>query len=484
MDSQVFQQEKWAKTSLKSYHGHALKARFFALSVTSDQYQFIIRAMNKIDSQITIVSPEWLIPVVPKGLVLTEHSLVINGERIAAILPNLEAVKTYPDAVEQSLPGHALTAGFINTHGHAAMTLLRGYADDKSLMDWLNNYIWPIENELMSSAFVYDGTCLAIAEMIETGTTCTADSYFFPDASANAYTDLGFRAQVGLPIIQFPTRWARDEEEHLQKALETHDKIKNRPLLRSALAPHAPYTVTDAAFETIVSYADELKLPIHLHLHETATEVEDALAQRGERPIERMDRLGVVSSRLQAVHMTQLTEQEIELMASRNVSIAHCPDSNLKLASGYCPVPALQAAGVNVAIGTDGVASNNNLDMSAEMRSAALLAKGLTGDATNVSAEDALEMGTINGARLMGRESELGSLEVGKLADVIAIDLTDPMCQPVHNPISQLVYSASGHHVSHVWINGVMKLENRTLVDVDLDQILSKTREWKTRIQS
>jgi len=429
-----------------------------------------------------ILSPKWLVPVVPKGLVLTDHSLVIEGDSILDILPRNGALAQYPTYTETALPEHVLTAGFINVHGHAAMTLLRGYADDKGLMDWLTHYIWPVENQFINFDYVYDGTSLAIAEMIRGGTTCAIDSYFFPNASADAYSNHGFRAQVCMPIIQFPTNWARDEEEHLHKALQVHNDIKSRPLIHTALAPHAPYTVTDSGFEKIVMYADELEVPIHLHLHETATEVNDAVRENGKRPIARMQELGVISPALQAVHMTQLTADEIELIASNNVSVAHCPDSNLKLASGYCPVPDLMSAGVNVAIGTDGVASNNNLDMSAEMRSAALLAKGLTGIATHVSAADALAMGTINGAKLMGREHELGSLEIGKLADVIAIDLSDPLSQPVHNPISQIVYSTSGDQVSHVWIHGKAKLLDKSFTDLDVEAVLAKAKEWKIRM--
>tara|TARA_R110002110_G_scaffold212582_1_gene425549 strand:+ start:925 stop:2247 length:1323 start_codon:yes stop_codon:yes gene_type:complete len=440
--------------------------------------------MNKNNPNQLILSPRWLVPVVPQGVVLTDHSLVIQGERIQDLLPRTAAKEKYPDYIETELPDHALSPGFINVHGHAAMTLLRGYADDKALMDWLNNYIWPVENDFISHDFVYDGTALAVAEMIRGGTTSAIDSYFFPNASADAYTDLGFRAQVSMPIIQFPTNWARDEADHLHKALEVHSEIKARPLIRTALAPHAPYTVSDEGFEKIVQYSDELGIPIHLHLHETASEVEDAIRDTGKRPIARMRELGVVSAALQAVHMTQLTPAEIDLLATKKVNIAHCPDSNLKLGSGYCPVSDLMAAGVNVAVGTDGVASNNNLDMSAELRSAALLAKGMTGITTNVTAEQALAMGTINGARLMGRESDLGSLEIGKLADVIAIDLSDPLSQPVHHPISQVVYSTSGEQVSHVWIHGQQKLADRQFTDIDIPRIIARANEWQQRIQA
>lgn len=431
-----------------------------------------------------ILSPKWLIPVIPAGVIFEHYSLVMTGAQITAVCPREEAIKNYPGYSETVLSQHALTPGFINVHGHAAMTLLRGYADDKALMDWLNNYIWPAENQFVSEDFVYDGTSLAIAEMIRSGTTCGIDTYFFPNASARAYVEHGFRAQVSMPIIQFPTPWAESEQAHLEKALQTHHDLRAHALITTALAPHAPYTVTDDAFTKIAEHSDELGIPIHLHLHETKTETKDAVAESGERPIARMNRLGIVSPTLQAVHMTQLTPEEIALIAERRVHIAHCPDSNLKLSSGYCPVPDLLAKGINVAVGTDGVASNNNLDMSAELRSAALLAKGMSQDPTSVSAQQALAMGTINGARLLGLEDKIGSLEPGKLADIIAIDLSEPLSQPVHNPVSQIIYSTSGSDVSHVWINGQARLADKKFVGLDVDAILARANEWRETIHN
>ena len=430
-----------------------------------------------------VVSPEWIIPVVPTGTVLTSHSIVVQGDRIIDLLPANRAIETYPDWENLHLPNQAVMPGLINVHGHAAMTLLRGYADDKRLMDWLNNHIWPAESSYIDYDFVFDGTSLAIAEMISTGTTCAVDSYFFPDAEAEAYGKHKFRAQICLPVIQFPNAWAKDEAEHFHKALGFHNDHKNRPMITTALAPHAPYTVSDDAFEKIAVYAEELEIPVHLHLHETATEVEDAIAQSGMRPIERLRRLGIISPALQAVHMTQLNDAEIALLRENSVNIAHCPDSNLKLASGICPVTSLLEADINVAVGTDGVASNNNLDMLAELRSAALLAKGYTHDPTNVTAAQALAMGTINGARFLGREAELGSLEIGKLADFIAIDLSGPGNQPVYNPISQIIYSASGADVSHSWINGNAVYVDHKFTTLDIDSTIARAKQWKAKIQ-
>ena len=432
----------------------------------------------------TLIHARWIIPVLPQGCVLENHSLAIQDKKIVAILATDIAKATLNPKQEYYLGQHALIPGLINAHGHAAMTLLRGYADDTELMDWLNNHIWPVERRIVDYDFVYDGTTLAIAEMISTGTTFAADSYFFPSAVASAFLDNKFRCQVCMPVIQFPNAWAKDENEHIRKGLSVHDDYKDEQLINTAFAPHSPYTVTDAAFEKIGCYSDEMHMPIHLHLHETIGEVDDAFRESGKRPIQRIADLGLLSPRMQAVHMTHLTEAEISLIADKGVHVAHCPDSNLKLASGFCPVTELMASNVNVGVGTDSPASNNNLDMLSEIRSAALLAKGVSRRATSVNAIEALAMGTINGARMFGLEDEIGSLEVGKLADFIAVDLSAINFQPVHNPLSQLVYSATGHQVTDVWINGEQLLKRRRLLHVDMPRLIANANQWRDKIQA
>ena len=435
-------------------------------------------------SSTQILSPTWIAPVVPKDVLLLGHSLVIEGERIAAILPTAEAQQHYPDAPEVLLPEHLVTPGFVNVHGHAAMALLRGIADDREMMDWLTNWIWPIEGELVNEQFVYDGTRLAALEMMMGGTTCAADTYFFPESAGRAFTDMQFRAQVGMPVLKFGNAWARNEEDHIHKGLAFRDSIKNHSLLTTAFAPHSPYTVSDQGFERVRLYAEQLDLPIHLHLHETAAEISDALQESGMRPIERLHKIGIVSPALQAVHMTQLRDDEIQLMATNGVQIAHCPESNMKLASGLCPVQKLRSAGINVAVGTDGAASNNDLDMLQEVRSASLLSKVTSGDATSLSAAQSLESLTINGARYLGLDEHIGSLEPGKLADITSIDLSHPAFQPIYHPVSQLIYTASARDVSHVWINGKPVVEQGKPVSADSDSILAATREWQLRVQS
>ncbi len=425
-----------------------------------------------------LINARWVVPIIPSGVVLHHHSLVIRNGRIGAILPTDRSSDEHRSLTRVELPHHLVTAGLINAHGHAAMTLLRGYADDLELDDWLNNHIWPVEGRVVDKSFVYDGSMLAVAEMISTGTTCAADTYFFPPATADAFSDAGFRGQIGIPVVQFGNAWAETELHHIEKGLEFHDSMKHHDLITTAFSPHAPYTVSDAGFNSIRQHADALDIPVHLHLHETRNETEHS------RPLQRIQSLGLLSSRLQAIHMTQLTTSEIDLLARYDVNVVHCPESNMKLASGICPVLALGESGVNVALGTDGAASNNNLDMLEEARSAALLSKVSTRDATGISAVDALEMATINGARLLGLESEIGSLEPGKSADLIAVDFSGIGFQPVYHPISQLIYVASGAHVSHTWINGQCLYQDRRFTHLDVGALRTRVEAWREKIKA
>lgn len=430
-----------------------------------------------------LIEAGWIIPVQPAGLVLEAHALVIDGDRITAILPIDEARARYaPDAHVQR-PGSVLMPGLINAHTHNPMSLMRGVADDLALMPWLNEHIWPIERAVMTPDFISDGIELAVAEMIRGGTTCCNENYFFPDAQARTYDRLGFRAAISIPVIDFPSAWAASQDEYFDKGLAVHDQYRSYPLLSFSMTPHAPYTVCDASFERIRRYAEQLDLPVHCHIHETAQEITDALNQYGQRPLARLDRLGLVNERLTAVHMTQLTQEEIALCAARGVSVVHCPQSNLKLASGFCPVGALQAAGVNLAIGTDGCASNNDLDMFDELRTAALLAKAVSGDATVFKAAEALHAATLAGARAMGLEQHIGSLEPGKQADIIAIDLDRIEAAPVYDVVSQLVYAGARHWVSDVWIAGRAKMLKCELQDIDVERLLAGTRRWQQTIR-
>ncbi|HEX7129309.1 MAG TPA: TRZ/ATZ family hydrolase [Rhodanobacteraceae bacterium] len=429
-----------------------------------------------------LISARWVIPVEPHGMVLENHAVAVSGRAIVAVLPQAEAERTYAPRERIELPEHALIPGLVNAHTHSPMTLLRGLADDLPLMTWLREHIWPAEAKVMSAEFVRDGSELAIAEMLRGGTTTCNENYFFPDAFVRTCARSGFRAVVGLPIVEFPSAWAASADEYFDRALGVHDECKGHALLSCAFAPHAPYTVSDASFERIRTLADQLDLPVHLHLHETAQEVEDARRENGARPFARMRGLGLVNDRLIAVHMTQLTEAEIAACAEAGVSVAHCAESNLKLASGFCPAEKLRRAGVNVALGTDGCASNNDLDMFGEMRTAALLAKGVAKDASAFDAAYALRAATLNGARALGLADRIGSIEAGKQADLAAVRLDEPETQPLYHAISQLVYAASRRQVSDVWIAGRRKLESGVLPDTDLDALRAKAARWRERI--
>jgi 5-methylthioadenosine/S-adenosylhomocysteine deaminase len=362
------------------------------------------------------------------------------------------------------------------------MTLFRGLADDLPLMAWLHDHIWPAEQHWVHEEFVADGSRLAIAEMLRGGTTCFNDMYFFPDVTARVAAQAGMRAVVGLIVIDFPSAWADDQDGYFAKAIEVHDQFRAHPLVRTAFAPHAPYSVSDAPLARVRKLADELELPVHMHVHETVDEVQRGISQHGRRPIARLDELGLVSPSLVAVHMTQLQDAEIERFAAAGAHVVHCPESNLKLASGFCPVQRLLDAGINVALGTDGAASNNDLDMWGELRSAALLAKGVAGDASALPAVQALQMATLNGARALGLADEIGSLVPGKAADLVAVDLQHLDTSPVFHPISQLVYALSRHQVSEAWIAGVPVLHQGELTTLSAERVLAAAAAWGERI--
>ncbi len=429
-----------------------------------------------------LITARWVVPVEPARVVWEDHAVAIDGGAIIEVLPRGDAESKYAPRERVDLPGHALIPGLVNAHTHNPMTLLRGLADDLPLMTWLSDHIWPVEARVIGPEFVRDGVELAIAEMLRGGTTCCNENYFFPDVQAATYRAHGFRARVGLPIIEFPSAWAADRDEYFERALAVHDQYAGDALIATAFAPHAPYTVADASFERIRTLSDQLDLPVHLHLMETAREVEDSRREHGLRPMQRLQKLGLVNDRLIAVHMTQVSDAEIALCAEAGVSVVHCPESNLKLASGFCPAEKLRRAGVNLALGTDGCASNNDLDMFGELRTAALLAKAVAGDAAAFDDAFALRAATLNGAKALQLDAKIGSLEVGKRADLAAVRLDEVETQPLYNVVSHLAYAVSRRQVSDVWIDGAHKLAAGELVDFDLAGVLDKARRWGQRI--
>ena len=431
----------------------------------------------------TLLCARWIVPVEPEATVYEHHTIVVREGLILAVLPTEEALTQYSSCVDiQHFDDHVLIPGLINAHTHSAMSLFRGIADDLPLMEWLNQYIWPAEQQWVNPEFTADGTRLAIAEMIRSGTTCFSDMYYYPDITGEVVIETGIRAMLGLIVIDFPTPWASSSQEYFEKGAGVHDRFRYNPLIRTAFAPHAPYTVGDEALSKIATLAEELDVPIHMHLHETQNEIEQHLEQHGDRPLQRLERLDLLSHRLNAVHMTQIDRAEFSTLANYGVHVIHCPESNLKLASGFCPVHELLDQGVNVALGTDGAASNNDLDMLGEMRTAALLGKGLTRDPQALGARQVLRMATINGARALAMDDITGSITPGKAADIVAVDLDTPETRPLYDPVSQLVYSASRNQVTDVWVAGKQLLKQRELLTINEARLMQKTALWESRL--
>lgn len=429
-----------------------------------------------------LIEARWVIPVEPLGVVLENHAVAVKADRIVAVLPIEEARNKFVADVTINLHKHALIPGLVNAHTHNPMTLLRGVADDLPLMTWLTEHIWPVEGRVMGPEYIRDGIELAVAEMLRGGTTCANENYFFPDVIAATYKRLGFRACVGLPIIRFATAWARNEDEYFDRALAVHDELRGEPLLTTAFVPHAPYTVSDESFERIRMLSDQLDLPVHLHLLETAQEVEDSKRDYGLRPIQRLQKLGLVNDHLVAVHMTAVNDADIATCAENSVSVVHCPESNLKLASGFCPVDKIHRAGINIAIGTDGAASNNDLDMFGEMRTAALLSKAVAGRADAFGAQAALYAATMGGARACALDQHIGSITPGKQADLAAVRMDELEMLPLYNVVSQLVYAGGRHLVSDTWVAGKRLLADRELVGMDVEALKAKARRWHQKI--
>ncbi len=440
--------------------------------------------MNANDTPTLVIEPGYVVTIDRDNRVLRDHAVVVRDRKITAIVSTEDAHRRWPKAERLTLPDHALMPGLINAHTHLAMNLFRGLADDLPLMTWLQEHIWPAEGAWVAEEFAHDGSLAAMAEMIRGGVTTFADMYFFPDATARAARQAGLRAVLHAPVLEFPTAWAQNADEYIHKALALRDDYKNHPLITIGIGPHAPYTVQDPALKRILMLTNELTvpMPIQMHVHETAFEVQEATKDGGLRPLARLHALGLTGPSFQCVHMTQIDDNDLEILAASGSHVIHCPESNLKLASGFCPVDKLQKAGINVALGTDGAASNNDLDLFSEMRTAALLAKAVSADATACPATTALRMATINGAKALGLDALTGSIETGKQADLIAVNLSALETQPLYNVVSQLVYATGRHQVSHSWVAGEPLLINGELQTLNAEHIKRVVAQWATRI--
>ena len=428
-----------------------------------------------------VLLPQWVVPVDIDG-VLTDHAVVIHHGQILDILPADDAHARYDAEQTLPLPGQALIPGLINLHAHAAMSLMRGFADDLPLMTWLNQHIWPAEKKYLSEAFVRDGTLLAAAEMLAGGITTCNDMYFYPQVAGEAFLQAGMRATLGMIVMEFPSAYASDADDYLARGLALRDELKDEPLLSFAFAPHAPYTISNATFGRINTLTEQLGLPIHTHIHETHDEIQDSLKQHGVRPLERLAQLGLLGPNFIGVHAVHVNEAEIDLLAQHGCHVAHCPSSNLKLGSGIAPVARFLQAGVNVGLGTDSAASNNRLDLFAEMRLAALLAKGASSDPAVLPAAAALRAATLNAAQALNLDQQIGSITPGKRADLVAVDLHGLTCQPVFDPVSHLVYVAGRENVSHVWVDGALKFSDRRLVGLNADDLTARATYWRNKL--
>ncbi len=430
----------------------------------------------------TLIEARWVIPVMPRGIIHEHHAVAIDGGHIVGLMPVAEARARFAPYETIALTQSVLIPGLINTHTHAAMSLMRGIADDLPLMRWLHDHIWPAESRVVSPDFVYDGTLVAAAEMLRGGITCANDMYFFPESTAQAFLDAGMRAALGIIAFEFPSAYGSGPDDYLAKGLAARDRYGDDALLTFCLAPHAPYTVGDKTFARIATLAEELDLPVHCHIHETYGEIEKSLAEFRMRPLDRLAGHGLVSPHLIAVHGVHLNEREIELLAAHGATVAHCPSSNLKLASGLAPIAALMNAKVNVALGTDGAASNNRLDMFQEMRTAALLAKGVSGNAEAMPAHSALHSATLAGAQALGIDHRTGSIEVGKAADLCAVSMADPIVAPCFDPVAHLVYVCGREHVEQVWVGGRVRVRDGMLVNPSLGALEKRISLWHNRL--
>lgn len=431
-----------------------------------------------------LIDARWIIPIEPANAVLENYSLAIQGDRILDLLPSAEAAARYRGRKHFKLNEHVLMPGLVNLHTHAAMSLLRGYADDMPLMRWLNEHIWPAESHHVSPKFVRDGTLLACWEMLRGGITCFNDMYFFPQAAAEAALSAGMRAALGITVFEFPSAYGSDAEDYLSKGLAAREALLDQSLISFCLAPHAPYTVADHTFERVATIANQLELPIHIHLHETEEEIQGSLKEHGMRPLARLYRLGLLGPELIAVHAVHLTPEDIDLLATHNCHVAHCPTSNMKLASGIAPIETLIDHGVGTGLGSDGAASNNRLDLFQEMRHAALLAKVSSKNAACLPAHRVLAMATIEAARALGLDAKIGSLKPGKAADLIVLRLDEWTLQPCFDPASHLVYVAGREQVSHVWVAGQLRIDDSLPVGLDIPALLDTVKLWQNALMS
>lgn len=438
---------------------------------------------------IEIISARWILPIdhnaplASQLRVLENHAIAIKDRRIIAIGPSADLLAQYPSALHTALNHHVLMPGLVNTHNFTAMTLLKGLTEPQPLLQWLNTSILPIEQQWLSESFTRDAVALGITEMLLSGTTCFSDSYLFPNASASVTETLGMRAQIHFPISEQPSNWAQNSEEYFEKGLEIADEYRQSALITTGFGPYSANSVSNQSFERIAMLAEEIDRPIHLYLHQHEAEITDSIDKYGLQPIQRLSELGVLSPRTQAIQAGQLDANSEQQLVESGASVIHCPGASLKLHTALSPSTKLLEQGVNMGLGTDSAACGNTLNLFSQLNLAVMLSAKVDRQKP-LSCAAALRMATLGGAEALGLDSEIGSLSVGKQADIIAIDTQTPSLQPLHSITQQLVNCGANATVSHVWVAGQAKVSNGQLVDIDLNAVLAKSDWWKKQLAS
>ena len=431
-----------------------------------------------------IVTNGTVVTMNPSRQVIQNGAVAIDGTDIVAIGPTAEVTSRFRARERLDATGQIVLPGLINTHTHAPMVLYRGLADDLALSEWLEKYIFPAEAKTVSPAFVRAGTRLAALEMIQSGTTTFADMYYFEEEIAKETKAAGLRGVLGQTIIQFPVADAKTPAEGLARAEKFITAFKNDPLITPAVAPHAIYTVDAASLRAARELSRRHNVPTLIHLAETQDEAKNAETEHKLSPVGYLESLGFLGPGVLVAHGVWVSEPDIALLAMRRVGISHNPESNMKLASGTAPVPAYLRADAAIGLGTDGAASNNDLDMFEAMRVASLLQKLQSGDPRAVSAKTALEMATIRGARALGMESRIGSLEIGKRADLILVDVTGARQTPMYDPVSHLVYVARGDDVRTTIVNGRILMRDRKALTLNEPDVIRDARAWADKVRA
>lgn len=429
-----------------------------------------------------LIEARWGVPMSHPHPEIMEHWAVAVSEGVIVATGPADRLKQiYTSDEHIQLTKHVLLPGFINAHAHSPMVLLRALSDDVRLKNWLEDCIWPAEKSLISQSFIEDGMCLAIAEMLRTGTTCINEHYFMPSIAAQTCQTMGMRAVIGLWVGDIQLPWAPSVDACFEAGLTLLDQAQFSDIIQFSWAPHSPYLLNDTELKKLASYSHSTQLPVHIHCHETQHEIEHSMRTLGLRPLARLAASGLLNEKLILVHMVETNQEDLAQLVTAGAHVITCPKSNAKLASGHAPLLEIRSAGVNVGLGTDSAASNNSLDMLEECRMMALLNKAVTRNPAALSAYECLYAATMGNAHALGLEAQVGSIDVGKKADLIAFNLDSLNTYPHHHPIAQLVYAAHSQQISHVWTQGRLRIKEGSFVDIDEQKLKRIAKHWSDK---